>query len=584
MQMVLAKNALRGEPQAVTDGGKRRHWCRRRWRRCVAEKDGAGYGPPSLNLGDQRTPFSCSGELTGVSPCVNVAGARQLVTTRTSRATRGRDGAMADRSDEEIRRINDEIVQHTRWLRKRGGRRGDLSFHNLAGMELKRLVLTGIKFTGTNLTDVNLSESDLSGADFFGADLEGADLTSANLAGADFRGANMSRATLAFANLRGADFRSGQTSHGQDGQTKLIEANLQHAALCEANLTGCDMSGADLLDADFKGADLTKTVLIGADLTGASFEKSKFAGTIIELSRLSPAQAAATNGGAVEIEYPVLAASEINAALDAHRLWMESGGREGRRFKFECVALKGAALAGRDLSGAWLRRCSLRGINLAGTQLNMADLSYCDLREAVLEEGSFRGANFRRSNLGKAMVAGAMFDAMPLDASRKWPANFEGAILHDADLTNTSFAGAVLINSDLSGAILQGASLKGVDLSAVRRSAVEASGHGARERRKSLRHAAPTLYARSDDGNVHAAHDWSFGGMCLKWSGAPLKHGSAVTVRIAAEGSSITPPQASLIVTATQPQRGTVSFRFVSLEDDVRMFLNSLLPAKYQKK
>ena len=494
---------------------------------------------------------------------------------------------MADQTEEEIAAINNELVLHGKWVRRVGGRRADLSFRNLSGLALKKLRLNGCKFTGANLHGANLTESDLSGADLFGADLEGADLTSTNLTGADFRGANLHKAILTHSILRGADFRVGKTQPGQDGTTRLTEAKLNNAVLCESNLAGCDLSGSDLAEADFKGADLSRAVLVGAELEGANFADTKFGGTVVELSRLSPTQLAnaTAKGGVVEAEYPELPAAEARAAVDAHRRWIESGGAQGKRLDLEGVRLSGDLFAGRDLSGARLRRCSLKGASFAGAQMNMADLSYSDMREAVLEEGSFRGTNFRRVNLGRGHLAAACFDAMPLDGDRKWPANFDGAILHDADLTNTSFIGAVMLNADVGGAIMQGTVLRGVDLGAVKRSVTATSGHGPRERRRARRHSRPLLFVKTE-GGVCKCHDWSFGGLCVYWSGGPStpKRGETVTVRIAAEGQTASPPQVSMIATAVQPQRGTLSFRFVSLEDEVRDYLNGVLPAKYRKR
>ena len=496
---------------------------------------------------------------------------------------------MADQTEEEIATIKNELVLHGKWVRKTGGRRGDLSFRNLSGLALKKQKLNGCKFTGANLSGGNFTDCDLSGADLFGADLEGADLTAATLSGAAFRGANLNKAILKSCILRGADFRAGRLQDGSgDGATRLTEAKLNKAILCEANLTGCDMSGSDLLDADFKGADLSRAVLVGADLQGANFDGTKFGGTVVEFSRLSPTQLAkaGAKGGLVEVEYPEMSQAELHAATKAHVSWIESGGRKGKRLDLEAVRIEGSDFSGQDLSGARLRRCILKGANLSGVQMNMADLSYCDLREAVLEEGSFRGTNFRRVNLGQALLAGACFDAMPMDDNRNWPANFEGALLHDADLTNASFAGAVMFNADVGGAIMQGTVLRGVDLGAVKRSAPGSGDHGPKERRRARRHTKPALFIKAPEG-VFKSFDWSFGGLCLHWTKdvPEPKRGDTVSARLAAEGNkTLPPPHVSLIVTASQSQRGTVSFRFVSLEDDLKEYLNALLPVRYRKK
>jgi uncharacterized protein YjbI with pentapeptide repeats len=274
----------------------------------------------------------------------------------------------------------------------------------------------------------------------------------------------------------------------------------------------------------------------------------------------------------------------LRILVDAHSQWMASDGRQGQRFDLEGMRLSGDALAGRDISGARLRRCTLAGMPLTGTRLDMGDLSYSDLRGAVLEEASLRGTNLRRANLGGAFLAGACLDAMPLGSGRVWPANLDGAILHDADLTNASLAGAIMSNADVGGCILQGTSLRGVDLGSVKRSPWTADGPGPKERRKMRRFTTPVLEAMLGSYRF-TTHDWSFGGLCLCWPAATTqpKRNQTLSVRLLAAPDQ-TGPQVGLVTTASQPERGTISFRYLSLEEDLKAYLNRLLPARYRRK
>jgi uncharacterized protein YjbI with pentapeptide repeats len=261
---------------------------------------------------------------------------------------------------------------------------------------------------------------------------------------------------------------------------------------------------------------------------------------------------------------------------------MASGGREGRRFDIEGMQVSGTALAGQDISGGRLRRCRLAGLPLTAVRLDMADLSYSDLRGAVLEEASLRGTNLRRANLAGAHLAGARLDAMALGSGRTWPVNLDGAILHDADLTNATLAGAVMSNADVGGCILQGTSLRGVDLGSVKRSPWTPDGPGPKERRKMRRFSTPPLDIVVENRRFITL-DWSFGGLSLHWPDPPHpKRGDTLSARLVI-GQSFGPP-VGMVVTATNHQRGSLSCRYVSLEEDLKAHLNSLLPAKYQKK
>lgn len=483
----------------------------------------------------------------------------------------------------EAAEIKGILLNHIKWLKGEGGRRGDLSFRNLAGFALAKYRLGSLKLTGANLAGADLSGSDLTSADLFGADLEGANLTDAILIGADFRGANLHRAILSGCNLRGADFRSGVD---QSGGTRLTEATLDHAMLCEAKLMGCDLSGADLHDADLSGADLSQAVLLGAELSGATLAGVKLGGTVLELSRLSSVQQAALTCGAGDVTaptYTILANGAAHALFGSHEQWIATGGTSGRRLDMEGVRFEACTLAGRNLSGARLRRCDLSGLDLSGTRLEMADLSYTDLQEAGLEEASLLGATLRRANLSRARLAGASLEPMALPGDRNWPANLDGALLHDADLTNAVLNGAVMTGADLGGCILSGTRLKGVDLAKVKRSALVADGPGPRERRKARRFTEPGLFVRTAFGTF-PAQNWSFGGLCLDWDGSgAVEPGQELSVHIAAREAEKAAADATLAAVEVRGDRGETGLRFAAPAEAVTDYLNALVPRKYRR-
>jgi len=73
---------------------------------------------------------------------------------------------------------------------------------------------------------------------------------------------------------------------------------------------------------------------------------------------------------------------DLKAVLDAHLLWIQSGGKEGPR----------ANLSGANLSDAGLSDADLRGANLSGANLSGANLSGADLSDADLSDAGLYGA------------------------------------------------------------------------------------------------------------------------------------------------------------------------------------------------
>lgn len=501
---------------------------------------------------------------------------------------------MTTRTLEDVQEINRELLAHNQWLNRKGGHRADLSFQDLSDMAISGIRLAGAKLVGANMVRAKLAGCDLSGAEMFGADLEGADLTGANLSGADFRGANLHRATMTDCVLRGADFSTDRATTdtlkqaAYHGPTVMSEARLERAILCEANLTGCDLSGSDLDEADLSGADLSQSVLLGAELGGAVLADVKLAGTVLEIDRLTAEQRQSLKGtdGIVAPTYASVDFTRLSAQMAAHDRWVETGGREGRRLDLEFCDLDEAPLAGRDLSGARLRRCRFRGADLSRARLEMADLSYADLTGANLEQASLRGANLRRANLTRVFLAAACLDAMPLAGGRDWPTNLDGAILHDADLTNASFAMAVLRRADIGGCILQGVSFRGVDMGVLRRTAPGSDPKGPQERRRNRRFHDPELRVRCVFGDFPTA-DWSFGGLRValargRVTAALPQRGTPLTLTVGIEGEAAPGVPVSAVLTGASAEQGTLSFRFVKLEEELKSLLNPLIPIKYR--
>jgi len=97
-----------------------------------------------------------------------------------------------------------------------------------------------------------------------------------------------------------------------------------------------------------------------------------------------------------ELRTELLAVAET---LDQHRLWVESGGKEGIRGDFAGANLCDADLTAVNLQGAEMAKVNLRGADLSMANLRGANLVEADLRETNLLGTEFSGANLMGANL-----------------------------------------------------------------------------------------------------------------------------------------------------------------------------------------
>jgi uncharacterized protein YjbI with pentapeptide repeats len=111
---------------------------------------------------------------------------------------------------------------------------------------------------------------------------------------------------------------------------------------------------------------------------------------------------------------------EVAEALDQHKLWVESSGKEGIRGDFA-----GANLSDADLTGVNLQSADLTKVNLRGADLSMANLRGAKLVEADLRETNLLGAEFSGANLMGANLYGAQ---------GLWAGRLGGTNLFDATL------------------------------------------------------------------------------------------------------------------------------------------------------
>ncbi|MBY0356251.1 MAG: pentapeptide repeat-containing protein [Rickettsiales bacterium] len=158
--------------------------------------------------------------------------------------------------------------------------------------------------------------------------------------------------------------------------------------------------------------------------------------------------------------------------LQAHKLWLNSEGKEGRRANLKDTDLRHISFTGANLVQASLRGVNLEGVDLRGAQLHeadftearliganlsnlqlrrvnfasamldraildQADVSYSNFLNAQLNEASLRGANLERAVLRQAQIARTNFDGANLTDANGRESNFTGAKFHNTNLERT---------------------------------------------------------------------------------------------------------------------------------------------------
>ena len=149
-----------------------------------------------------------------------------------------------------------------------------------------------------------------------------------------------------------------------------------------------------------------------------------------------------TNGPeAPTSEKPPLREEELRQILEAHRKWVESEKKQGKRANLRDANLRGANLYRANLQRAIFIRANLQGIHLYRANLRGANLRDAKLQGARLIESDVSGADLTKANLQKAELAGVKGLA---------EATLQNANLEDA----TGLLGTEFARADVTGAKL----------------------------------------------------------------------------------------------------------------------------------
>ncbi|MFG6098980.1 pentapeptide repeat-containing protein [Leptothoe sp. ISB3NOV94-8A] len=194
----------------------------------------------------------------------------------------------------------------------------------------------------------------------------------------------------------------------EDARQQLMETNacircdLSGVDLSELDLDKANLEGAVLAGANLSGADFSEAYLVGADLSGANLTETDFSRAKLGLANLS-----AATMDAVDLHAASLPLANLQ---DAKMPNAELGGAH----------LAGANLINVDLSNADLTEFTSTGFipflglqrfrlyaNLRGADLTNSTLSMADFDDAVLADAQLVGANLTDANLNDVALRGA---------------------------------------------------------------------------------------------------------------------------------------------------------------------------------
>lgn len=161
----------------------------------------------------------------------------------------------------------------------------------------------------------------------------------------------------------------------------------------------------------------------------------------------------------------------IRAAIAAHRMWIDSDGRQGARAELQDGDLRDLDLTGVELSGADLSGADLRGVCLDDARFRLATLRGVHLDGASITRACFDGANLDRAILDRARVTDSSFDPIELFRPDRDRAHSEvtvrmvgvrcrRAVLRNstfrhADMRSVKLERAELVDCDFEGAYME---------------------------------------------------------------------------------------------------------------------------------
>jgi len=326
------------------------------------------------------------------------------------------------------------IKAHERYVRREpNGRRADLKFIKVPGINLSRRRLDEIEFSGANLAKANLEGAILDRAVLYCADLCGANLSQTSLKQADLRGVRIHGTSFEHADMDHADFRQSTIAvMGKNSQWDVGGKDQNHSttvSFMNCSLRGAKLNNANLKDASFDGALLNGASFVGTTLGNASFEGAVLIG--VNLAELRVPADRLKNcitepGPEMKARLP-----ELIAILEGAQVWVQTDGRQGAPadLEGEDIRLLAGVMRGRILTGIRCANTRAVGADFSGCELQAANFDGADLRSAIFTDADLRGASFRGANLVHADFSRANLLPLVLKSGVEMAPDFEGAVL-----------------------------------------------------------------------------------------------------------------------------------------------------------
>ena len=118
----------------------------------------------------------------------------------------------------------------------------------------------------------------------------------------------------------------------------------------------------------------------------------------------------------------------LKEVLTAHRKWVETDGREGKRAELRNALLQEADLHDADLQQADLEGAKLSVADLMGADLRRANLKGADLWMADMKDANLQGSYLQGANLAEVTrLTQQQLDAAITDAKTILPAGLKRA-------------------------------------------------------------------------------------------------------------------------------------------------------------
>jgi uncharacterized protein YjbI with pentapeptide repeats len=351
--------------------------------------------------------------------------------------------------------------------------------HDLTGIRLEGLDLTGWDFSSQNLRDVDLLYANLTDVILKGAKINrtqfvvSTGLTSSQIySTASYRNRDLSGVTLYTLDLTGWNFDHQNLSHAylrldSLSQTSFRGANLTGADFYSSDFSGpapVDLTGASITDAFFGySTGLTAAQLESTrsfrkhNLSGIGFDGLDLSGWNLSGQNLSQARFCSANLSGTDFNGAVIKGADLSYT-------------DGFTYQQLCSTASYAKrnLSGVSLSGLSLPAGNFHRQNLSSAQLNYADCTGTDFSSANLSHASFDEATLTNANFKDAVITDAWigsahdFTFAQLASTRSYQKHdLRGVIFYYSDLTGWSFAGQKLIGADFTGADLTNADFAG---------------------------------------------------------------------------------------------------------------------------